>query len=133
MLEPEALLVGSVNEDFAVESNAGDIFQLGNASYRVLRVERGAMRVEDAKGQPPSIPFWLGEAPGRTWELSASVRDAARSHRGAARRDAAQAWLMQPPGIGTAAAEQLVEYLAAAHGGAGLPAHDGHRGAGAVL
>ncbi len=73
LMEPEALVVGSVNEDFAVESTAGDIFQLGNTSYRVLRVEPGRVRVEDAQGAPPSIPFWLGEAPGRTDELSAAV------------------------------------------------------------
>jgi ATP-dependent Lhr-like helicase len=73
ILEPEGHLVGTVNEDFAVESLQGDIFQLGNTSYRILRVERGTVRVEDAHGQPPSIPFWLGEAPGRTMELSAAV------------------------------------------------------------
>jgi ATP-dependent Lhr-like helicase len=73
MLEPEGTLVGSVNEDFAVESLQGDIFQLGNQSYRILRVERSMVRVEDAHGEPPSIPFWLGEAPGRTDELSVAV------------------------------------------------------------
>ena len=73
MLEPESHLVGTVNEDFAVESLQGDVFQLGNTSYRILRVERGTVRVEDAHGQPPSIPFWLGEAPGRTEALSAAV------------------------------------------------------------
>ena len=73
ILEPEGHMVGSVNEDFAVESLAGDVFQLGNHSYRILRVERSAVRVEDAKGQPPSIPFWLGEAPGRSRELSVAV------------------------------------------------------------
>ena len=73
VLEPSELVIGSVNEDFAIESMQGDIFQLGNASWRVLRVEQGKVRVEDAAGQPPSIPFWLGEAPGRTHELSISV------------------------------------------------------------
>ncbi|NQD91415.1 DEAD/DEAH box helicase [Pseudomonas sp. CrR25] len=73
LLEPQGLTVGSLNEDFAIESMAGDIFQLGNQSYRILRVEPGKVRVEDAQGLPPSIPFWLGEAPGRTDELSASV------------------------------------------------------------
>ena len=73
MLEPESQLVGTVNEDFAVESLQGDVFQLGNTSYRILRVERGTVRVEDAHGEPPSIPFWLGEAPGRSDELSAAV------------------------------------------------------------
>src|SRR6201986_2289137 len=73
MLEPVGHLVGTVNEDFAVESMQGDVFQLGNTSYRVLKVERGTIRVEDAHGQPPSIPFWLGEAPGRTQELSSAV------------------------------------------------------------
>ncbi len=73
LLEPEALTIGSVNEDFAIESSAGDIFQLGNTSYRVLRIEPGRVRVEDAQGAPPTIPFWLGEAPGRTDELSSGV------------------------------------------------------------
>src|SRR5207253_6921840 len=73
LLEPENQVIGTVNEDFAVESLAGDIFQLGNTAYRIRRVERGTVRVEDAEGQPPSVPFWLGEAPGRTDELSQSV------------------------------------------------------------
>src|SRR2546429_5424168 len=73
ILEPSDILVGTLNEDFAIESLAGDIFQLGNTSYRIKRVEPGSVRVEDAKGQPPSIPFWLGEAPGRSEELSQSV------------------------------------------------------------
>ncbi|WP_291710667.1 helicase-related protein, partial [Bradyrhizobium sp.] len=73
MLEPQSQRIGTVNEDFAVESMAGDVFQLGNASYRILRVEPGRVRVEDAKGAPPTIPFWLGEAPGRSDELSFAV------------------------------------------------------------
>ena len=73
LLEPENQFIGTVNEDFAVESLAGDIFQLGNKCYRIRRVERGVVRVEDAHGMPPTIPFWLGEAPGRTDELSAAV------------------------------------------------------------
>jgi ATP-dependent Lhr-like helicase len=73
LLEPQGQSVGTVNEDFAVESLAGDVFQLGNTSYRIMRVEAGKVRVEDAHGAPPSIPFWLGEAPGRSDELSAGV------------------------------------------------------------
>jgi Lhr-like helicase len=73
LLEPQAEKVGTVNEDFAVESLAGDIFQLGNMSYRILKVEPGRVRVEDAHGAPPNIPFWLGEAPGRSDELSFAV------------------------------------------------------------
>ena len=84
MLEPENQIIGTVNEDFAVESMAGDIFQLGNNSYRILRVERGTVRVEDAQGMAPTIPFWLGEAPGRSDELSASVSRLRARDRGAA-------------------------------------------------
>jgi ATP-dependent Lhr-like helicase len=73
LLEPQGFQVGTLNEDFAVESLAGDVFQLGNQSYRILRIEPGKVRVEDAQGQPPNIPFWLGEAPGRSDELSAGV------------------------------------------------------------
>ncbi len=72
-MEPDGTLVGTVNEDWAIESNGGDIFQLGNTSWRILRVEPGVVRVADAKGQPPTIPFWLGEAPGRTRELAAAI------------------------------------------------------------
>jgi ATP-dependent Lhr-like helicase len=73
--EPDGTFVGTLNEDFAVEANVGDIFQLGNTSWRILKVERGIVRVADAKGQPPSIPFWLGEGPSRTAELSAEIGD----------------------------------------------------------
>ncbi|WP_241300961.1 DEAD/DEAH box helicase, partial [Burkholderia stabilis] len=73
LLEPQGIQVGTVNEDFAIESLAGDVFQLGNQSYRIIRVETGRVRVEDAQGQSPNIPFWIGEAPGRSDELSAAV------------------------------------------------------------
>ena len=73
ILEPSETFVGTLNEDFAIESLAGDIFQLGNNSYEIKRVGTGEVRVLDAHGQPPSIPFWLGEAPGRSAELSQSV------------------------------------------------------------
>ncbi len=75
LLEPEGVMVGQVDEDFAIESSAGDIFQLGNTSWRVLKVESGAMRVADAQGAPPSLPFWVGEAPARTRELSREIAD----------------------------------------------------------
>ena len=75
ILEPSGELIGTVDEDFAIESMTGDIFQLGNASWRVLRLEGGNLRVEDAHHQPPSIPFWFGEAPGRTMALSEALSD----------------------------------------------------------
>ena len=75
VLEPDDLFLGTLNEDFAIESMAGDVFQLGNASWRVLQVASGTVRVADAKGAPPNIPFWLGEAPARSDELSRAVSD----------------------------------------------------------
>jgi ATP-dependent Lhr-like helicase len=75
VLEPSETFIGTVNEDFAIESLAGDIFQLGNASWKILRVNSGQVRVQDAHGQPPTMPFWLGEAPGRTNEVSTAVSD----------------------------------------------------------
>jgi ATP-dependent helicase Lhr and Lhr-like helicase len=121
MLEPEGHLVGTVNEDFAVESLQGDVFQLGNTSYRILRVERGTVRVEDAHGQPPSIPFWLGEAPGRTEELSAAVsrfrgeieQRLENGGAGQGASGAAMQWLLETVGLDEAAALQLVQYLSA--------------------
>ena len=73
ILEPSGEFIGTVDEDFAIESMSGDIFQLGNTSWRVIRLEAGSLKVEDAHGQPPSIPFWMGEAPGRTHALSTAV------------------------------------------------------------
>jgi ATP-dependent Lhr-like helicase len=118
LLEPENNVIGTVNEDFAVESMAGDIFQLGNRSYRIQRVERGTVRVEDAQGQPPTIPFWLGEAPGRTDELSCAVSrlrtDIAARLRSDPTGNAARRWLAKEIGIPVPATDQLVEYLTAA-------------------
>lgn len=113
LLEPDNVPVGTVHEDFAIESMAGDVFQLGNASYRIRKAEPGVLRVEDARGQPPSIPFWVADAPGRSDELSRAVSDL---------RATVERWL--PDGLERAierasaelrlepsAAEQLVSYL----------------------
>ncbi|MCP1498194.1 ATP-dependent Lhr-like helicase [Pseudomonas migulae] len=130
LLEPQGLNIGSVNEDFAVESIAGDIFQLGNTSYRILRVDTGKVRVEDAHGQPPTIPFWLGEAPGRSAELSFAVaRLQAQLDEllGATPGNLQPAldWLTDTLGLNLASAEQLVDYLARARLTLGaLPSQD---------
>jgi ATP-dependent Lhr-like helicase len=127
MLEPESIVVGSVNEDFAVESLQGDVFQLGNTSYRILRVERGTVRVEDAHGQPPSIPFWLGEAPGRSMELSSAVSKLRRDFEGYldGGREPALAWLTGTVGLDEAAGAQIVDYLSAGKAALGtLPTLD---------
>ncbi|MBI2366661.1 MAG: DEAD/DEAH box helicase, partial [Deltaproteobacteria bacterium] len=109
---PEESFVGTVNEDFAIESLAGDIFLLGNRSWRIRRVGSGKVWVEDAQGLPPTIPFWIGEAPGRTVELSHAV---ARLREDVAERRedpiAAQQWLVAEAGIAEAAAEQIVNYV----------------------
>ncbi len=110
--EPAETFVGTVNEDFAVESLAGDIFLLGNRSWRIRRVESGRVRVEDAQGAPPTIPFWLGEAPARTAELSQAVAElrqevAARL----AEPTAAVSWLQGETGVDSAGAQQIVAYL----------------------
>ena len=127
MLEPESVVVGSVNEDFAVESLQGDVFQLGNTSYKILRVERGTVRVEDAHGQPPSIPFWLGEAPGRTKELSSAVSGLRKEIEARLQGEpgAAARWLKDTVGLDEAAAFQIVQYLSAGHAALGcLPTLD---------
>jgi len=116
ILEPTETFVGTLNEDFAIESTPGDIFQLGNMSYQVVKVESGQVRVADAKGQPPTLPFWLGEAPGRTNELSEEV---SRLRQDVADRlddpPAAIRWLVETlgGGLSEAGARIIVEYLAA--------------------
>src|SRR5690606_930835 len=131
VLEPQGIMVGTLNEDFAVESLAGDVFQLGNTSYRILRVESGKVRVEDAAGQPPTIPFWLGEAPARTDELSAAVSrlraevEAALPDLSADTIERCITQVREHHELPPAAARQLVEYLAAARAALGrLPTRD---------
>ncbi len=132
VMDPENIFIGTLNEDFAIESIPGDIFQLGNNSWQILRVEAGKVRVQDAHGQSPTIPFWLGEAPGRTAELSLAVsrlRETIANKLGdlgtlqvneegeiidGTWKQAAVEWLVQDAGISTEAADQVVMYLAAA-------------------
>ena len=112
--EPEGVNIGQVDEDWAVESMAGDIFLLGNESWRVLRVEAGRVRVENAHGAPPSVPFWNGEAPGRTPELSLEVSQL-REELEPMLDDFARAcaWLVEHCAVPQAGAEQIVRYLQA--------------------
>ena len=110
--EPEGTFVGTVHEDFAVESVAGDVFLLGNTPWKIRRVESGRVRVEDAQGSSPTLPFWLGEAPGRTGELSDEV-SALREELGAREETGdGVAWLVEECGAPQEAAEQAVAYIA---------------------
>ncbi|HEY1554372.1 MAG TPA: DEAD/DEAH box helicase, partial [Kofleriaceae bacterium] len=126
---PEETPVGTIDEDFAIESSAGDIFQLGNTSWRIRRIESGRVLVEDARGLPPTIPFWVGEAPARTRELSDEVSDLRaevdmRLARGEDADDLA-AWLVTETSMPLRAAQQAVAYLAAARAALGaLPRKD---------
>src|SRR3989454_162825 len=126
LAQPEGTLVGTVDEDFAVESLAGDIILLGNSSWRIRRVESGRMLVEDAQGAPPNVPFWRGEAPARTPELSgylAELRERISSlasagvpgdtPRQSAEVAAAVKWLKTECGLDDTGAEQAVEYVVA--------------------
>jgi ATP-dependent Lhr-like helicase len=108
--EPDGTVVGSVDEDFAVESLAGDIILLGNTSWRIRGVETGRVRVEDAHGAPPTIPFWRGEAPSRTAELSAEVAKL-RSIIADSTSGAAVQWLQLKCGLDRRGAEQAVVYI----------------------
>ena len=122
VLLPDGHRVGTLNEDFAFESLPGDIFQLGNASYRIAKVETGKVMVEDAKGQPPSMPFWLGESLGRTDELCEAVSRICETadtllDGGVA---ACEHWLHNDLHLPAAAAQQLALYLAAAKAALGV-------------
>jgi ATP-dependent helicase Lhr and Lhr-like helicase len=101
VLEPDETFIGTLNEDFAIESNVGDVFQLGNMSWRVLQVAGGTVRVADAKGEPPSIPFWFGEAPARSDELSNAVSELRAAYETA----------LDECGIPEPAAREIREYL----------------------
>jgi ATP-dependent Lhr-like helicase len=127
VLLPQDVSIGTLNEDFAFESLPGDVFQLGNASYRIVRVRTGKVYVEDAAGQPPNIPFWFGEAPGRSDVLSESVsrlRSEIDEALAFTAPEALAADLAARLGMGESGAVQLIEYLAAARAAlGGLPTH----------
>ncbi|MGC2651062.1 MAG: DEAD/DEAH box helicase [Candidatus Cybelea sp.] len=112
ILEPDGHVIGSLDEDFAIESMAGDIFLLGTNSWKIRRVEAGVVRVEDAHGAPPSIPFWNGEGRGRTIELS---REVCAVRIAIDERDDASAiaWLEREAALDRAGAEQAVAYVRA--------------------
>jgi ATP-dependent Lhr-like helicase len=128
VLDPDDVTVGSVHEDFAVEAAAGDIFLLGTHSWRVLKVEIGTVRVADAQGLPPTTPFWLGEAPARTPELSAQVaalRALVESHLVTGDADGARAAVRSAAGVGDDVATLVVAYLEAGRRALGvLPTTD---------
>ena len=133
VLEPAGTVIGTLNEDFAIETLPGDIFQLGLHSWRILRIESDRIRVEDAGGQPPTIPFWIGEAPARTDALSGAVsrlREAvgqlvAGEPDLAAGIERAVGWAAGEAGLPVEAARQLVDYLAAGQAAlGGMPAAD---------
>ena len=112
--DPDETFVGNVNEDFAIESMAGDVFLLGNTAWKIRRIESnaGRVRVVDAEGQPPSIPFWFGEAPGRTRELSEEVTEL---REGIDERlhdpPEAERWIVKETGATDEAARQIVAYF----------------------
>jgi ATP-dependent Lhr-like helicase len=121
VLEPEGHFIGTLNEDFAIESLPGDVFQLGNTSWRILRIGNGVVRVADAEGQPPSMPFWLGEAPARSNEMSAAVSSLRAAvdpelpgpdePRRDGELDGAVDLLRSQYGLGQSAAQQIAQYL----------------------
>lgn len=116
----DGTFVGTVNEDFAIESLAGDVFLLGNSSWRIQHVRAGMVTVADAHGAPASVPFWLGEAPGRTHELSAEVADL-REALADREPPAALEWISAECGATpAAAAQQAVKYVAAQQAALGL-------------
>ena len=125
VVEPSETFVGTVNEDFAVESMAGDIFQLGNASWKILRINAGTVRVEDAHGQPPGIPFWLGEGAARTAELSHAVSELREDiqkviEQAGHPEEAVVNWLIDRTNIPESAARQTALYFSAAYKALGV-------------
>jgi ATP-dependent Lhr-like helicase len=116
VLDPEDIVVGTLNEDFALEALPGDVFTLGTHSWQLLRIDGLKVRVRDAEGMPPTIPFWFGEGPGRSRELSESVSRLKATIAGLLINDSANAavqFCVDAIGLPRSAATQMVEYLQA--------------------
>jgi ATP-dependent Lhr-like helicase len=129
LMEPSDVFIGTVNEDFAIESMQGDVFLLGSQPWQIVQVSNGVMRVRDATGRHPTIPFWLGEAPARTDELSEEVsrlRSGVAERLDAGGREAAVRFVERESGLDDAAAALVVDYLQAGRAALGgvLPTHE---------
>ena len=129
LMEPGDVFIGTVNEDFAIESLQGDVFLLGTHPWQIVQVTNGVLRVRDAAGRHPTIPFWVGEAPGRTDELSEEVsalRSAVAERLDDGGREAAIAYVREVSGVDAVAAALVVDYLHAGRVALGgvLPTHD---------
>lgn len=125
ILQPDGVQIATLDEDFAVDSSPGDVILLGNSSWRIQRIESsGRVLVEDAQGQPPTLPFWAGEAPQRTWELSEFVselrleidgrtRGVVPGHVSQTAPEIAEtvAWLKRECAVDDAGAEQMIAYV----------------------
>ncbi len=126
--DPDETYIGTVGEDFAIDSLPGDVFLLGSSTWRIRRVEAGVLRVVDAEGQNPNVPFWQGEAPARTEELSeevSSLRDGLEPILSQGDEAAARRWLEAETGVGPDAAVQIARYLGVSRAALGaLPTHD---------
>src|SRR5919109_204443 len=129
LMEPGEVFIGTVNEDFAIESFQGDVFLLGTHPWQIAQVTNGVMRVRDATGKHPTIPFWVGEAPGRTDELSEEVsrlRGEVAERLDSGGREVAVTRVREASGVDAVAAAMVVDYLRAGRAGLGgvLPTHD---------
>jgi ATP-dependent Lhr-like helicase len=128
LMEPGDVFIGTVNEDFAIESMQGDVFLLGTHPWQIVQVTNGVMRVRDAAGRHPTVPFWLGEAPGRSDELSdevSSLRASVAAHLDAGGRSAAIAFVQDASRVDEVAAALVVDYLHSARVALGgvVPTH----------
>jgi ATP-dependent helicase Lhr and Lhr-like helicase len=125
ILDPGDMFIGTLHEDFAIESSAGDVIQLGNASWQIIQVGPGVVRVADAKGAPPTLPFWLGEAPARSDELSKAVSDLRMAAEPCLAAADAPTWLANECGVSSEAGEQAMAYLSEGRNALGvLPTQD---------
>ena len=105
------LKVGTLDEEFVTESLPGDVFLLGSHAWKIVKVRSDRVLVEDAQGMSPTIPFWKGEHPSRSWELGLAV--------GRLRRDAAErldapdfvAWATDACGLDARAAGAMRAWL----------------------
>jgi len=123
IMDPDDTFIGTVDEDWAIESMAGDIFLLGSTSWRIRRVEAGTVRVTNAEGAPPTIPFWFGEAPARTEELSDEVSSLRREFSHWLDRndpEGGRKWLQEACSINESAADQIARYLTVARTSLGV-------------
>ncbi len=113
--------LGELDEENVNELRTGDVILLGASTWKISDITPQKVLVVDGQGAAPTVPFWKGDAIGRTYELG--VRVAQLYEETTRRQDEPGAieWLKREYSLDDNSAVNLLEYVRQQHAAVGLP------------